>query len=705
MTPEQKTNLKRLFQPRHVAVIGGTDAVTVATECHRIGYSGPFWPVNPKRESIGGHRCYASVDDLPEPPDACFVAVPIDAAIESMAKLNAMGAGGAVVYTAGFGEIGADGAKKEAQLIEAAGHMALIGPNCYGLINYVDRVALWPFAHGGSFPGYGAAVITQSGMLSSDLTMSMRSLPLAYMMSIGNQAMMRIEDCIDTLVDRKEVRAIGIHIEGLKDAKAFEAAAMKALHADKPIVVLKTGTSAIGAELTISHTGSLSGTDDVYQAFFDRLGIIRAKEPGDFLEILKYLTVTKRPSGFRVTGFTCSGGGATMLADYGEELGLEYPRPDEQRQADLMPLLPHTATVSNPLDYTTPIWGMPEKTEPVFDTMVKSDTDMAVLIQDYPAEGLDESRIYYYNDAMAFVRATQRYDIPAAVCCTISENLDQNIRDELIQAGVAPMQGIGDCMKAMKASAQYARTRQELLASPPAELMITPDRISPDTVMLDEKKSKSLLAKAGLRIPRSVLITNPDQISDETILGDMVFPLVAKAVSPDMPHKTEYGAIKLGLRDLAAVASAYKEIHDNCKRLAPDARIEGIMIEEYVADTVTELMISMRRDTQFGCILTIASGGILVELIKDAVTMIMPADHRHIRHAIDQLAAAKLISGYRGHNGGDIDTVIATIISLSDLMADQPGLQMIEINPLIVTSREAIIADAVIHSLTASQMD
>jgi acyl-CoA synthetase (NDP forming) len=705
MTPEQKANLKRLFKPRHVAVIGGTDAVTVATECHRIGYTGPFWPVNPKREHIGGHRCYASVDDLPEPPDACFVAVPIDAAIETMAKLNAMGAGGAVVYTAGFGEVGAEGAKKEAQLIEAAGNMALIGPNCYGLINYVDRVALWPFAHGGNFPGYGAAVITQSGMLSSDLTMSMRSLPLAYMMSIGNQAMMRIEDCIDTLVDREEVHAIGIHIEGLKDIRAFEAAAMKALAADKPIVVLKTGTSAIGAELTISHTGSLSGTDDVYQAFFDRLGIIRAKEPGDFLEILKYLTVTNRPKGYRVTGFTCSGGGATMLADYGEELGLEYPRPDARRQADLMPLLPHTATVSNPLDYTTPIWGMPEKTEPVFDTMVKSDTDMAVLIQDYPAPGLDESRIYYYNDAMAFVRATRRYNIPAAVCCTIAENLDQDIRDELIQAGVAPMQGIGDCMKAMKAAAQYASARQSLLAAPPAQLMIAPNDNKPaDTIMLDEKESKSLLAQAGLHVPHSVLITHPDQLSDHTVmtaLGDMGFPVVAKAVSPDMPHKTEYGAIKLGLTDQQAVVDAYHDIHHNCARLAPDARIEGIMIEEYVTNAVSELMISIRRDAQFGCILTIASGGILVELVKDAVTVILPHDDTRIHHALNQLAAAKLINGYRGHDAGNMDAVVNTIRILSDLMADQPALHMIEINPLIVTNTAAIIADAVIHQLTA----
>ena len=196
-----------------------------------------------------------------------------------------------------------------------------------------------------------------------------------------------------------------------------------------------------------------------------------------------------------------------------------------------MPLLPHTATVSNPLDYTTPIWGMPEKTEPVFDTMVKSDTDMAVLIQDYPAAGWMKAA--YITIMMRWhLSARPSANIPAAVCCTISENLDQNIRDELIQAGVAPMQGIGDCMKAMKASAQYARTRQELLASPPAELMTLSDHLSADTVMLDEKKSKSLLAKAGLRIPRSVLITDPDQISDKTFPEDMIFPLVAKAVSP-----------------------------------------------------------------------------------------------------------------------------------------------------------------------------
>jgi acyl-CoA synthetase (NDP forming) len=692
MTPEQRLNLKRLLKPRHVAVIGGRDAITVAKECARSGYNGPFWPVNPNRDHIGGHPCYASVDDLPEAPDACFVAVPIAASIESLAKLNAMGAGGAVVYTAGFGEVGAEGAKHEAALVNAAGDIAIIGPNCYGMINYVDRVALWPFEHGGYYPGFGAAVITQSGMLSSDLTMSQRSLPLAYMLSIGNQAMIRIEDYIDMLVDMPEVRAIGIHIEGLKDTAAFSAAACKALEADKPIVVLKTGTSAIGAELTVSHTGSLSGTDDVYQAFFDRLGIIRAKEPGDFIEILKYLTVTARPKGQRVTGFTCSGGGATMLADYGEELGLRYPRPDAPRRKALAPLLPHTATVSNPLDYTTPIWGMPEKTEPVFEVMVREDTDMAVLVQDYPAAGLDDSRIYYHNDAMAFVRATKRHGIPAAICSTISENLDRVVREELISHGVAPMQGIGDTMKAMAAAATYHANRTRLMASPPKPLALCETDDIP-IKMLNEWDSKALLKKAGVTTPHGVICRDTSITIDQ-----LSYPVAVKVVSADLPHKSECEAVQVGLTNLDDTVMAADRIRQNCARLAPHARIDGILVEEMVTKTVAEIMVSMRRDDQFGCILTIASGGVLVELLKDAVTVIMPTDTASLNAAIDQLAVAKVIDGYRGKAAGNRQALHDAIMSLSHLMEHDADIRLIEINPFMITPEHVIAADAVIHT-------
>ena len=188
MTAQRRQNLRLLLRPRHVALVGGGDVATVINECRRIGYNGALWPVNPKRKDIAGIPCFPDIEALPEAPDATFLAVPKQAAIDITARLARRGAKGVVCYTAGFSELGSAGQQAEAELVEAAGDMALLGPNCYGLINYHDRLALWPFAHGGMHPGFGAAIITQSGMLSSDLTMSQRHLPLSYMVSVGNQA-------------------------------------------------------------------------------------------------------------------------------------------------------------------------------------------------------------------------------------------------------------------------------------------------------------------------------------------------------------------------------------------------------------------------------------------------------------------------------------------------------------------------------------
>ena len=222
MTERRRQNLRRLLRPRHVALIGGQDVATVINECRRIGYTGQLWPVNPHRKDIAGIPCFSNIENLPQAPDAVFLAVPKKAAIDIVNKLSERGAGGVVCYTAGFSEIGAAGQKAETQLVAAAGDMALLGPNCYGLINYHDRLALWPFAHGGIHPGFGAAIITQSGMLSSDLIMSQRHLPLSYMVSVGNQASLRFEDFINICLEDSHVRAIGLHIETICDTEKFE---------------------------------------------------------------------------------------------------------------------------------------------------------------------------------------------------------------------------------------------------------------------------------------------------------------------------------------------------------------------------------------------------------------------------------------------------------------------------------------------------
>ena len=359
MTPNRRANFLRLLKPRNIAFIGGRDAVIAINEARRRGFKGPMWAVKPKRPDLAGVPCVASIADLPEVPDAVYLAIPAGGVVEALRSLAQMGVGGVVCFSAGFKETG--DTQGEQALIEATGDMALIGPNCYGLINYIDNSALWSFEHGGWSPGYGAAIITQSGMFSSDITMSQRSLPLSYMVSAGNQAVLGLEDFLDVFVDDPAVRAIGLHIEGLQDIPHFERAALKALSKGIPVVALKTGSSIIGAELTVSHTGSLSGSAELYEALFARTGVISVTNPSQFLETLKFLCVVGAPKGRRLAGFTCSGGGATMLADYGEKIGLTFPAVDSAQQSELTALLPDIATVSNPLDYTTPIWGQAER--------------------------------------------------------------------------------------------------------------------------------------------------------------------------------------------------------------------------------------------------------------------------------------------------------------------------------------------------------
>ncbi len=694
MNDVRRGNLLRLLKPRHVAVIGGGDAVTVAGECRRIGYDGPFWPVNPKRTEIGGFPCYPTVDDLPEAPDAVFIAVPREAAIESLAKLSAMGAGGAVCYTAGFGEIGDEGRKVEGRLVEAAGDMALIGPNCYGMINYIDRVALWPFAHGGDCPGYGAAIITQSGMLSSDLTMSQRSVPLSYMISAGNQTLLHLEDFIDVLCEREEVPAIGLHIEGLKDAGRFEAAALKALRHGKPIVALKTGSSCIGASLTVSHTGSLSGEDSLYDALFDRLGIVRVESPAELLETLKFFCVAGIPKGKRVGGLTCSGGGATMLADMAEKRGLEMPQPSDSTRAALREMLPFTATVSNPLDYTTPIWGFREKTEPVFRTFLESGYDSAILIQDYPAPGLDESRSTYFADAEGFVAAATDAGLPAAICSTLPENMDVKTRQALIAAGCAPMQGLAECLTAVRAAAWYGERRLQI--DPASPLLLTaPDTGTKPPVVLDEKTAKDRLSTAGIRVPDGIVTTEAEADSDTQRL---VFPVALKMLSPLLPHKTEAGAVRLNIASPEDLPSAIAGMTAAVNAHDPQASRDRFLVETMADKPIAELLVTVRRDPTFGLALTVGVGGVLVEILKDATTILLPAGRDDIIRALMRLRIAPLFAGHRGKPAVDMDRLAETIEAICGIMIDDTGgISEIEINPLFVLPDGAVAVDALMQ--------
>lgn len=662
MTPAQRINFDRLLNPAQIAFIGGADAAIALTEAKRRGFKGDIWPVNPKRTQLAGVDCYASVEALPDVPDAVFLAIPADPAIVVIMQLQQLGVGGVVCFTAGFRETGGLGDAREQALLDAVGDMALVGPNCYGVINYLDNAALWPFAHGGYCPGYGAAVITQSGMFSSDITMSQRSLPLTHMISAGNQSVLALEDYVDALCENTAVRAIGLHIEGLRDVADFERAALKSLCAGTPIVALKTGKSAIGSALTQSHTGSLSGASELYEALFERCGVISVDSPPQFVETLKFLCVVGAPKGNKVIGFTCSGGGATMLADHSEQIGLKYPAFGENDTLALAELLPDIATVSNPLDYTTPIWGQPEKTEPVFSQAIAaSNADTALLVQDYPAPGLDSSKPDYLADGMAFGRAAIAAGVPAAICSTLPENMDRDTRRELIKAGIAPMQGIHEALNAIAHAQYWATARAGIIAVNPVPLIAA--KPCENLQMLHEADSKQMLQNSGLTLPKGTLSNANDAGSIAQALG---FPVALKMMSTGLAHKTEAGAVALGLNSAAEVQDAVTKMIASVTSYDPTVATDVFLIERLAKAPVAEMIVGIRQDPQFGLAMMIGSGGILVEMLEDTQTLLLPTTATDIKRAISGLKLAELLGGYRGKAAVDLDLLAQNLSGLAD---------------------------------------
>ena len=692
MTPKRRKNFRRLLKPRHIAFIGGRYAIIAINEARRRGFDGEMLAVNPTRTDLVGVECVASIEDLPVAPDAVYLAIPADNVVDALRSLSVIGAGGVVCFSAGFKEAG--NTQKEKDLVDATGDMALIGPNCYGIINYIDNSALWSFEHGGWSPGYGAAIITQSGMFSSDITMSQRSLPLAYMVSAGNQAVLGPEDFLEFFAEDPAVRAIGLHLEGLQNISKFESAALKALSKGKPVVVLKTGSSTIGSELTVSHTGSLSGSAELYEAFFQRVGIISVTNPSQFLETLKLLCIVGAPKGKRVAGFTCSGGGATMLADHAERIDLDFPVVDPKQENDLSALLPDIATVSNPLDYTTPIWGQAEMTYPVFAKAISAiEADTAVLLQDYPAAGLDSSKSFYRADAIAFAEATTEKGLPAIICATLPENMDLETRQLLISKGVAPMQGIHETLNAIQDSANWKEARSYILSEKPEHLLRAIPSI--EKRVLPESEGKDWFKRNSFNVPEGKIVSAQQLGKAANAVG---YPVALKMISRRLAHKTEAGAVVLNLKDEGSLRLAASKMKSDVAAYDAKAVSDLFLVEAMSPNPLAELIINFRQDPQFGAALVLGSGGVLVELLADSATLLLPTRPVEIIRVLKSLRVGRLLEGFRGRPAADIEQVATEIYKLSvTYQKNMKTIAEIEINPLFVYQAEVSAIDVLIQ--------
>ena len=695
MSQAIRDNLKRLLAPRHLAFVGGRSMARALKRCADGGFTGPMWLVNPQHDSLDGIPCVRRVTDLPCGPDAVFIATNRELTLTCVAELAAIGTGGAICYASGFAETGAGGAALQQQLLKAAGDMALLGPNCYGLLDYLHCSALWPVAHGGKSVEKGVAVLTQSGNFAYNLSMSDRSLPVAYMASVGNQAQLGVAELMDVLLDEPRVTAIGLHMEGLKNVPGFARAAHKALEKGIPIIALKTGVSQIGAELALSHTSSLSGSDALYDSLFARLGVIRVSGPVSFVETLKAAACGKLPSGNSLIALACSGGDAGLIADYAERNDLMLPKLDEGQREELAQVLPSYANLVNPLDFTTAIWGDGEALNRMLDSALRTEADAAMLVLDYPTESTGERK---ECDLLLelYCAALVRHGKTGFVTSAFPELLPASAREFLHAQGVAALQGVEDGLTAWGLIAGYQRNREALLALGESALVpLCPQALEDEGRLLNEWDSKQALRAFGLPTPNGVLSTPAKALTDANALG---YPLVLKAVSAQLPHKTEAGAVALNLKDGAALTAALETMRASIADYAPQVPFDQVLLEPMASAPLAELIVGIKRENDFGLALVFGAGGILVELLKDSRSLLLPTTDGAIRAALLSLRSAALLQGFRGREAADLEALVAAIRSVADYACENADqLLELDVNPLLVGAHGTTAVDALIR--------
>ncbi len=740
---EGKGRLERLLRPRSIAVFGGSQAAAVVRQCLKMGFAGDIWPVHPTKAEVEGIKTFRSVAELPAAPDAAFVGVNRFLTIEVIAALAERGAGGAICFASGFLEAGnddADGERLQGELVAAAGDMPVIGPNCYGLINYADGALLWPDQHGGQRLAQGArgvAIITQSSNIACNLTMQKRGLPVAFLMTAGNQAQTGLSEMALGLIEDERVSCLGLHIEGFDKVDGFEKLAARARELGKPIVAMKVGRSEQARKATISHTASLAGSDAASDAFLKRLGIARVDTIPSLLETLKLLHTVGPLRGFTLSSMSCSGGEASVMADSAEGRRLRFPALTPEHYARIKSTLGAFVAVANPLDYHTFIWNDEPAMTATFTAMASGGFDLNMLVLDFPRNDRC-SDADWWPTVSAFEAALKANGASGAVVASMSENLSEEHAADLFARGIVPLQGIAEAMDAAEAAATIGEAWAKPVAaaigrkSPPHRLAVldtsppargrgnelakvaastigvsSPSRsggevarAEPETVRgatstpiveslptaLDEATAKSLLRDAGLAVPagrRAVSVAEAVAVAEA--LG---YPVALKALG--VAHKSELGAVRLNLRSGEEVDTAAAD-------LLPLG--SGLYVEKMVPGGVAELIVGVTSDPLFGPVMTIGSGGVLVELLKDSATLLLPAARGEVEAALKGLKMYPLLQGYRGRARADVGAAVDAIMGIAAFVSGHTDvIEELDINPLIVSGegQGAWIADALL---------
>lgn len=674
--------ISRLIQPRSVAVIGASgDATKTAGRpvayLRKHGFTGDIYPVNPRVDSIDGLRCYPDVASLPSVPDVAIVLLGAERAHIAVRDLAARGTSAAIVLASGYTETGEEGARRQAQLIEAAGNMRILGPNTIGLVNLTDNIVL--SASGAlemdHFPVGSIGVVSQSGGILGALLSraAPRGIGLSKLISTSNEVDLELADFIDYLVDDPATKVIALYVESVRNPEKFRAAALRAAHAGKPVVAFKIGRSEAGAQAAVSHTGALAGADRMYDALFKQVGVIRAQSFSDLLDIPAALSTGRVLRGNRVAILTSTGGAGTLVSDSLGVSGFETPAPDAETASRLRALQTgdHAALDRNPIDVT--LAGLqPDLLRGAIRALLDSPSyDALIIIIGSSSLAMPELMAGAIQDCLP------TSDKP--VIAYVSPHAPE-VAAMLTQRGVPAFAAAESCTVALAGMLQTARWKASPGASDIGQTVSIDDF---PTGSLDEFQAKQLFARFGVPCARETVVTTAAEAEKAaTAMGNRV---VLKILSGEITHKSDIGgvAVNLTAEQIGARLTAMStEVHAKAG-IVP----RRFLVQEMVSGG-TELILGMHRDP-LGTAILLGMGGITAELFKDTTMRLLPPQGGLSRdealEMVHDLKTWPLLDGFRGRPKADVESLVSAIVAFSQMTA-QLGARLVEaeINPVFV---------------------
>lgn len=698
---EGASNLDRLLSPRAIAVVGASanPARIGGQPLHALrhfGYTGRVFAVNPKYAEIGGEPCYSSVAEIPEYVDVAIVAIGAPWVPDAIRACGERGVSHAIVLSAGFGEVGEAGVAPERALraaIEETG-VRVVGPNCQGILGFHERV----------YAGFGAlfqnaslaagrlAMVTQSGGFGYAVAAlaEQAGLGFSHVISTGNEIDLTSLDFLEHLLERDDVDALAFYLEGVVDGTRLRCIGVRALELGKPIFVWKVGNSPAGRDAARSHTGSMTGEYAVYRAAFREGGFVEVRDVDNLVDLARAFAARRLPQGSNVGVVSISGGAGVLLADRCDEAGLRLPSLGDATLRELRSAAPSFSSLRNPFDVTAQVFNDVELFERITTTVVADSSIDQAIIYNASVQGAVATSV-----AAALTRIFRATDKPVTVGWSPRDGQADDALAALDAEGIPRYPTPGRAAAAAAALHAYSEQVRRRERTRPPTRIVARRKLAFDAegATLSERRSKECLAAYGVPVVGEVAITVNELDTLETL--EIPFPAVVKVDSPDIAHKTEAGAVRIGLRNREELVRAAHEVLAAARRYAPSARIDGVLVQE-VASGI-EAIVGGIDDPTFGPVVAFGLGGVFTEVLGDIAYRFAPFGVEGGLELIDEIAASPVLRGLRGTPPVNLDALADVLSRVSLLLADHAGqITELDINPLFCRADGVVAADALI---------